>query len=386
MNTSGLIRPLAASGSGWYNLSSAFDFSESTFAYNDIMSTGWGTWAYFYLSTDGTINIVDISAIKINARKYADITRMQIEVYYDDGGGLDYHNVYDSDTDGVWPDNEDFLISLSVTLSLVIVRIRFYGTEAVSPPPETEAKIYELSLFQTNIDDLASHCKLDMGMNDDAANTNVDNAQGTNGVSARNTNIITRDGIVAGGKSFIFDPAQNDTITVASYNDILLANYSMSVVIWFQRDILDTFQCLMHKYVWIDDGWAIYIENDELVFYSCTTGTYTSIRTSDAILDNYSWHCVIARKLAGMLENWVKLFLDNIELSNSVYDFDEWDISTGRQLQIGSDGGLYEFTGRIDTCQIYNRALTDLEIKYIYQDGYIERRNAPRFARSIGRR
>lgn len=150
------------------------------------------------------------------------------------------------------------------------------------------------------------------------------------------------------GKCLDFD-GENDCVSIG---DVIPTLTEGSLLIWFRRDenkanyqMLFTDALSQLEICFIDNNLYFYVNSVVL-----SAGLYT-----DA-----NWHHIVG--VFSQTGNYHKVYVDGEYVNGSTYPGD----ATAETRYIGSRNGSYGFHGLIDEVRIYNRALTESEIKALY--------------------
>jgi len=251
-----------------------------------------------------------------------------------------------------------------------ITDVRYYNTNLNASSIQTLAKGENInkSVVQTN---LINWWKLD-GDYDDI----VGSGDGTNNGSVL-TNAVINDITPYNNNGTVYGATQNsgdmsfdgtdDKIVLPGNTDVQFQeNNDFTISTWVKTSVSDSVRYIISfKNGGSTAGWAIMIKSGGNVRSNFGDGTDTRQITSTAI-DDGEWHNVILRNSNG--EN--ELFIDNVSggtnstaLSTISYSGIAQCISSGN----ASNNNIW--SGNIKDCRIYNRALTDVEIKNLYDLG-----------------
>jgi hypothetical protein len=175
------------------------------------------------------------------------------------------------------------------------------------------------------------------------------------------------DGISGQGCSF---DGVDDYIEVAYSNSLRLNDSTFSISLWFNAESGDQFPRILSSE---SDNINLYLTNNfngsHLVrFYiiSNITGerTYSDGQIPEGLIayDDFDWHNVVIQYDGNLLQLFVDGFLLNEnQLDNGIYDFNDVKLYLGRR-----NSGNF-FNGSIDEVAIYSKALTEEEVKELYE-------------------
>ncbi|MBU4298720.1 LamG domain-containing protein, partial [Patescibacteria group bacterium] len=111
--------------------------------------------------------------------------------------------------------------------------------------------------------------------------------------------------------------------------------------------------------------YMITLENNGMANFRLYDGTNNPGVTSSSVINDGSWHHIVAVRLSGTLSIY------NNGVSNHASDTTTAEYSTSNNLLIGKGDWSevsYPFNGTIDEVRIYNRALTAMEIQKHYAE------------------
>lgn len=162
------------------------------------------------------------------------------------------------------------------------------------------------------------------------------------------------------GNCLSFDGA-NDWVQVPNHSSISFTTGDFTVETWVRFDDL-SLGAILAKYVNLQSFYRVITDGTDIEF-SIREGTAPYIRafTSITPYNDNNWH-----KITGVRDatnNQIRLYVDG-ELKGTAAD-NTGDISNNGSLGIGYDNhhsSLY-FTGQIDEVSMWNRALTQTEIR-----------------------
>jgi len=175
--------------------------------------------------------------------------------------------------------------------------------------------------------------------------------------------IIPAFGIVNG--AFLFN-GFNSTITSSTFNRHIID--TVTIAAWFKTNASNHYGFIAAKYNWVEDrGYHLSVYWDGYGFLGGRNngGQYQIIRTLKRVNDG-QWH-----HLAGVVEgNTWKLYLDGrlqgvVHSSSIRPDLQNSDPFTIGYYYRGDNGCHCYFNGIIDEVILYNRALTDREIRVL---------------------
>jgi len=165
-----------------------------------------------------------------------------------------------------------------------------------------------------------------------------------------------------GKKHYLSFDGVDDYVRVPSSDTLTIPDRTeLTVTAWVKRNELNKFHVIVSLGGWDRVGWTFRIESDNKLMFIArfTDGTITGEIEGGYIDTN--WHFV-----AVVYDGRVHIYVDGEEVASSDY-FGK--VISGRDfpLKIGVlDTGELFFNGTIDEVRIYNRALSEEEIKQIY--------------------
>lgn len=225
--------------------------------------------------------------------------------------------------------------------------------------------------YQFNMD-YSSNMILQYKMNDDLADTViVDNVAGNNGtIYGGNTQDFSAAGIV--NKSFNF-PTANITDYIKLDDTLVngLTDFTFSIWVKTSGDSKNRYFISCANSVNANEiALSVHASTDQLLNFS-VAGSTSAFGISPAINDG-EWHHVVALREG----NIAKMYVDNIALSQVVFNSDALVVDTGgfilRQDQDSVGGGFNSaqaWLGSIDDFRVYNKALTPGEVSLLYNYG-----------------
>lgn len=334
------------------------DWSNETNAYDDDTGTkatstgsGWSGFLEFEISGGFLCNKV---------RFYAEVQYaprdIDIDAYYDDGSGwgVDWHDVYQgSFTALAW-------VEKSFPLQTVTkARIRFNNTIS------GQRLLYEFDFWKVEPSAPGyGNCVGLWRMNDNAANKTVKDSsrKGNDGQAERNTEDLHATGKIDGALTF---NGTSDYINCGHPNDLKFGTGDFSFAIWFKLSVSpqSSYPVLISKGMYYTNGgYLFYIVSNKLKVYLDAKGPIDG----DTIVNDNSWHLGIVVKEG----NDITLYLDSV--------FDGSDTKTGVDITSDIDVGIGArglpspnnyFDNTIDVVAIFDAALTEAEIAYLWNGG-----------------
>jgi len=203
-----------------------------------------------------------------------------------------------------------------------------------------------------------------------AANNGTGNDGATNGTltykAGKFSNALSFDGVddyVSVANESNFDFATPSPFSIGAWVETTSTIYSMIVAKGTNADPYS--------------GYVMYLDSTgQLGGYLIGTPTTNRINelTTNGIINDGSWHYVTMTYDGSSLASGLKLYVDGIEKTTSVF-FDALtsSILTDVNLRIGTrDGGGAPFNGSIDEVAVYNTALTQTQITDHYRRGVAE--------------
>ncbi|ETR69943.1 MAG: hypothetical protein OMM_03594 [Candidatus Magnetoglobus multicellularis str. Araruama] len=158
-------------------------------------------------------------------------------------------------------------------------------------------------------------------------------------------------------------------------SDILLPNNSWSVCLWVNKNLNNGYNGIFNKIYKDNNGVRLHLygENNEEVIKYMLFGNDWKIHTINLQSNTNSdleWNFIVTQ--------WdhntktAKLFVDNIFVGDETINWAS-EFNNSKSIQIGIakqadyDYSLYYFNGFIDDVRIYNRAISEIEIKALYE-------------------
>ena len=231
--------------------------------------------------------------------------------------------------------------------------------------------------------DLEDNCIRQYKMSEDAANTTVVDTMGNDdGTASVNTNVLACSGKLAGG--FDFDGA--DDYIGGMNTGAAIDSQDLTISFWMRIEgaglgsmlgiIGDQFSDDIAG--WAQMGWSIYVDtNVKLVAYTAGGVGNNYKYSNTAALSLNTWYfvtCCLSNSTSGTNEIYINgIYAVDASGSNgasagvfsgsgNIYMGGLWDISDGAVKN-------YFFDGKIDNLCIYDKELSEREIKGIYNNG-----------------
>lgn len=213
---------------------------------------------------------------------------------------------------------------------------------------------------------------------DDVATDSSVNAQtATLTATSYSTNVVTptdRFLIRNFGTALSFDGVDDQVVVTHASSINVGNNDSYSIACWVRSNKMGDFS-VSEK--WFDDGspvidkypWSLRMggaNSRDGVFniYDGTNNPGVAFKN----LWNGEWHFIVA--VRDYDADVIRSYTDGV-LSNTTTDSTTGDVSTDRQISIGSRGGTNYFPGQIDKFRLFNRALNATEISALYLRGTV---------------
>jgi len=184
-----------------------------------------------------------------------------------------------------------------------------------------------------------------------SGNNVSDLSQYASNITFYNTALITE-------KSFDFTPLNTDGLTIASTNySNILNDFTMEVLVKINGTHQNYDGALLSSGNWNSSHWAFSVVQNN-----------SSIRTRNPSITHSfsfqvgSWYNIVYRRVGSTINFFVNgLKSQNYSSSSNIpLTSDATNTSIGRETYLG---GYFNFNGKISTAKIYNRGLSDNEIK-----------------------
>jgi hypothetical protein len=166
------------------------------------------------------------------------------------------------------------------------------------------------------------------------------------------------------GKAYEFD-GSDDYVKI---NDVVVSNpSSLTISAWFKKEGEgDNYECALHQSSDTSIGNSAYwlgVDNSD--YLTATIGARTGVGWSagqtDIQADLGEWYYLLATWNGSV----VKVYINGIY--NKQYNLGSYSsLATPTRIGASSDGSNYQFNGTVDEVQIYNRTLSEQEIKALY--------------------
>jgi len=207
--------------------------------------------------------------------------------------------------------------------------------------------------WETLLIDLVAYYELE----DDASNTFVkDSAGNFNGTANRNTDLLSTSGII--GKALEF-PAAADNVLINTGN---LQHEYVSLSCWVNTDSLVQFTNLIDGARGIT-SFILRVDNNRLSFFIFSGGSFRSVVDPSNFPLSEWVHC--AATYDGSVQ---KLYVngEQVATNNHTGTLDAFDL---RMLAKDPNNTTRSLPGKMDEVGIWSRALTESEVKTLYNNG-----------------
>lgn len=159
--------------------------------------------------------------------------------------------------------------------------------------------------------------------------------------------------------AFDFD-GSSDYIEIADHVDFNVGTGDISVFVWVNSDDDSAYQVIVSKDNYIDDISFRLMGDNKLQIYIDNVNLISAV----AVGIN-AWHFVgFTRKLGT-----TKLYIDGVERGSSASLTGSIDNAHNVCIGIRGNGLALPFSGLIDNVMFFNKELTPLEVKYLYNSG-----------------
>lgn len=168
----------------------------------------------------------------------------------------------------------------------------------------------------------------------------------------------------------------NDKITISSFNDSY-SNETNTISVWFKTDnsiyqrIVSTRSSPLSSSI---NGFDLFLRDNGYIHLQVGSNGQNIDAIGNVNLEDGLWHNVI-----GVIEigEKLKIYIDGSEISYGTQETLTYEINkTYADLNIGFIPTAY-FNGTLDEVRIYNRTLTDEEVKDLYVSGSLIYNNTP---------
>lgn len=189
---------------------------------------------------------------------------------------------------------------------------------------------------------------------------NVNDEKGINNGVNNGATLTT--GKFGQGYNFIQD---TDVITVTDTPSLRLENSNMTIIAWINIVDNNTMSYILSKQPYIGNGYGLGISSTPKYFFKI--GDNLAMAGINALPKNNWIHLVGSRSVIPGVKNSTKVYL-NGNLDKEVFTILSSALTTGDDLIIGNENvyGSSAFNGTIDEVMIFNRSLSDDEIKAMY--------------------
>lgn len=218
--------------------------------------------------------------------------------------------------------------------------------------------------------DLSANCVVRWKLNENAADTNVDDSSDNShdGNSQRNTSLMH----ISSGQppclngAFDFD-GSNDYITVP--DDVVwdFVGKDFTVAFWFSSTMTDTGFFLNHRKKGNYNGWDIWMQSGK-VWARISKGSNSVMKSTPTNYNDGNWYfCTIEFDRDGTF----KIYINASQVAISAPIMQINDISNNEDLCIGSRLSQHAyFDGVMDCMMIFDKLLSSDEQAYLYNNGY----------------
>jgi len=226
----------------------------------------------------------------------------------------------------------------------------------------TDAALYEVGTSLTTISPgrgLVGHWRFEEGSGTSATDASGSGNTGTMYSSSTLTSLHTSSGKV-GSYAGSFDGTSN-YIRISDTDTLDLSNVDFSITIWMNPETIDDYDFIIDKESSGFGGWWLEFAPGKIVSLG-GSGSRRNILNTAMPLDTWSFLAVTYSESSGLISGYLNSSLDKTISQNL-------NIGTNTQpIDIGSDLNIQTrwFDGFIDDVRIYNRALSETEIKAIY--------------------
>ena len=173
------------------------------------------------------------------------------------------------------------------------------------------------------------------------------------------------------GKALSFDGV-DDYVKVSS-SDIFNITDAISVVAWIYPYTTTNYEGIVDKqYAYTDGAWSLYRQGTRLIWALASGSSFVSVDKTNVLIPN-TWNHVVGTY--NKTRGYMYLFLNGILIGSRSYS-SPIQINTKPIIVGYANRDIKYFTGAIDEVMIFNRSLTDDEIKFLYQEGLKKLQNS----------
>jgi hypothetical protein len=287
--------------------------------------------------------------------------------------GNNYHDP------SAWNDTTyDFCLGLETDSTVSSVQFLSPGGFTFQIPADANTQLGEIqtwhySLGAAPFNILSTGLVANWKMDDNAANTTVTDSsgKGNNGTAQRNTSALATTGVIDGALSF---NGSNDYINCGN-NSSLDITGSVSISAWVKFNSLPNYQTLIAKRGAVTDATSNYAfrtgalsNKNQLEFYYHNGQQWQVYTTSNANITTGQWYHVVVTYKFGSGTSII-CYLNN-NLLNGNWTLGNGNSSVRTNTKPVTIGGLTNgerLNGAIDNVIMFNRILTDGEIKALYE-------------------
>jgi hypothetical protein len=250
-----------------------------------------------------------------------------------------------------------------------------------------DVRIYNRALSATEIEQLyegrftdttglVGHWKMDEGTDGtcagglDVCDHSGNENHGNNVGATWQTGTAPTRTAVGSGYAATFDGV-DDYVEAPDDASLDMGTGDLTISAWVKSEINNEYQGILGKITVESSDYRGYTirkgTNDYFEFFTGGSPDIYLVK-SDSTYTDSNWHHVLGTRRNG--KNYI--YVDGVEqtqTANSVLVDSEGDVSIGK---IYSNHNDYYFNGQIDDVRIYNRALSEDEVKYLYETTYRE--------------
>jgi len=215
---------------------------------------------------------------------------------------------------------------------------------------------------------LDSSCVLALSFDEESGNIAYDQSQyGNDGTIYGATRVR---GII--GKALSFDGV-DDYVEVPDSESLDITD-AITIMAWIKRESTGTRDVIVAK----ECAYIFFIEDDDFLKAWLYDGNIYNGFKSVKITDN-KWHFVAMTFDINLAENQLKFYLDGVLASTHTHTKQIYTSTYSLKIGLINPGWAKPgwFDGIIDEVRIYNRALSEKEIKTLYYYGNQSLRHAP---------